>query len=86
MEAQMRTLQVTLPVVDAAFLRRQSRNMGWHVTTIRPKRAVTPKVKMTEEEFRAKLAYSSAQAEAGHYIEKKPEETVEQFIDRLLCI
>lgn len=35
MEATMRTVQVTLPVADAAFLRRQSRNMGWHITTIR---------------------------------------------------
>ena len=35
MEATMRTLQITLPVGDAAFLRRQSRNMGWQVSTIR---------------------------------------------------
>ena len=38
MEATMRTLQVTLPIADASFLRRQSRNMGWHVTTVRAPR------------------------------------------------
>ena len=38
MEPTLRTLQVTLPVADAAFLRRQSRNMGWKVTTIRSPR------------------------------------------------
>ena len=47
MEAALRTLQVTLPIADAAFLRRQSRNMGWHVTTVRTKAVVEPKVKMT---------------------------------------
>ena len=35
MEATMRTLQITLPLADAAFLRRQSRNMGWHIVTVR---------------------------------------------------
>jgi hypothetical protein len=86
METAMRTLQITLPVADAAFLRRQSRNMGWQITTVRPKRVVEPKVKMTEEEFRAKVARSSAQAEAGLYIEKRADETVEQFVNRMLCI
>ena len=38
MEATMRTLQVTLPVADASFLRRQSRNMGWQITTLRAPR------------------------------------------------
>ena len=38
MEATMRTLQVTLPVADASFLRRQSRNMGWQVSTVRAPR------------------------------------------------
>ncbi|MBR0310711.1 MAG: hypothetical protein IJQ97_07490 [Paludibacteraceae bacterium] len=36
MEATTRTLQVTLPVADAAFLRRLSSNMGW---TVKAKRA-----------------------------------------------
>ena len=35
MEAMTRTVQITLPLADASFLRRQSRNMGWHITTIR---------------------------------------------------
>jgi hypothetical protein len=38
MEATMRTLQVTLPVADASFLRRQSRNMGWQISTVRTPR------------------------------------------------
>ena len=86
MEATMRTLQITLPIGDASFLRRQSRNMGWHVTTIRPKREITSKVKMTEEEFRTKLAHSSAQAAEGKVIKMLSDETAEQFINRMLCI
>ena len=82
METAMRTLQVTLPVADASFLRRQSRNMGWHVVTLRQK-APIPKVKMTEAEFRAKLAHSSAQYAEGKTIAMHAEETPEQFIDRL---
>ena len=38
MEATMRTVQVTLPASDAVFLRRQSRNMGWQITTVRAPR------------------------------------------------
>ena len=86
MEATMRTVQVTLPAVDAAFLRRQSRNMGWKITTVRPKRVAEPKVEMTEEEFRAKIAHSSAQGAAGLYVEKRADETMEQFVNRMLCI
>ena len=86
MEATMRTLQVTLPVVDAAFLRRQSRNMGWVVTTVRPKQVSRPKIKMTEEEFRSKLEHSSAQAAEGQTIRMQENETSEQFINRLLCM
>ena len=51
METATRTFQVTLPVVDAAFFRRQSHNMGWVLTPIRSKRTAEPKVKMTEEEL-----------------------------------
>ena len=54
MDTPMRTLQVTLPVSDAAFLRLQSRKMGWGVTSVRSHRK-SPKVEMTEEEFRDKL-------------------------------
>ena len=79
----MSTLQITLPRADAAFLRRQSRGMGWLVKTVRSPRAPMPKVEMTEEEFRAKLAYSSAEGAAGHYVEKRQDETMEQFLDRV---
>ena len=78
-----RTLQVTLPLADAAFLRRQSRNMGWEVTTVRSPRTKQPKVTMTKEEFRAKLEHSSAQAAQGFYVEKRSDETMTQFLDRV---
>ena len=35
METAMRTIQVTLPLSDASFLRRLSGNMGWTVKTQR---------------------------------------------------
>ena len=38
METAMRTLQITLPLSDAAFLRRLSGNMGWKVQSQRKKR------------------------------------------------
>ena len=38
MEAILRTLQVTLPLTDASFLRRLSSNMGWKVKTQRAPR------------------------------------------------
>lgn len=39
---------------------------------------------MTEEEFYAMLDHSKAQAEAGHVHTKRPDETMEQFLDRLI--
>ena len=86
MEATMRTLQVTLPAADATFLRRQSRNMGWKIVTIRPPRTQEPKVTMTKEEFRTKLEHSSAQAAEGKTIRMHENESSEQFINRLLCM
>lgn len=86
MDATMRTVQVTLPATDAAFLRRQSRNMGWKIITVRPPRTQQPKVKMTEAEFRAKLELSSAQAKQGKTIRMHEDESSEQFINRLLCM
>jgi len=35
MEAATRTLQVTLPIADAPFLRRLSGNMGWKIQSRR---------------------------------------------------
>lgn len=57
--------------------------MGWQVTTVRPKRKAQPKVEMTEDEFRAKLAHSKAQAEAGNVVTMRQNETAEQFLDRI---
>ena len=44
METAMRTLQVTLPVTDVAFLRHQSRGMGWQIATVR-----TPRIEQTKK-------------------------------------
>lgn len=44
------------------------------------------KVSFTEQEFRKKLAQSSAEAANGQYVEMKSNETGEQFINRMLCI
>ncbi|MCQ2196500.1 MAG: hypothetical protein MJZ60_03140 [Bacteroidaceae bacterium] len=44
-----------------------------------------PKVKMTEEEFFAKLDESIASAKAGNRIAMNEGETTDQFVDRLLC-
>ena len=41
---------------------------------------------MTEAEFRKKLEISSAQGERGEYFEMRKDETVDQFVDRMLCI
>ena len=38
METATRTLQVTLPIADASFLRRLSGNMGWQIRTQRTPR------------------------------------------------
>jgi len=38
MDSTLRTLQITLPVSDAAFLRRLSGNMGWQVRSQRASR------------------------------------------------
>ena len=86
MEATMRTLQITLPIADAAFLRRQSRNMGWQIVTVRSPQVQQPKIAMTQEEFRAKLEHSSAQAAEGKTIRMNANESSKQFINRLLCM
>jgi len=44
MEVAMRTLQVTLPVTDVAFLRHQSRGMGWRIATVR-----TPRIEQSKK-------------------------------------
>lgn len=83
MATAVRTVQVTLPLVDARYLQRLSANMGWNIETIPARRVTKPKAKMTEEEFRAKINASSAKAKAGHYVTMLPDETGEQFIKRI---
>ena len=41
---------------------------------------------MSEADFYKKLEHSSHQAASGKYIEMKQDESVNQFVDRLLCM
>lgn len=84
METQLKTVQMTLPRADWTFLKRLSANMGWQARVV--SHAREGKVKMTETEFREKLEQSSAHAAAGQYVEMRADETVDQFVDRMLCM
>ncbi|MCQ2335383.1 MAG: hypothetical protein MJZ89_06050 [Paludibacteraceae bacterium] len=44
-----------------------------------------PKAKMTEEEFYAKIDRARKSAEAGHVYRQKDGESIDEFVDRLLC-
>ena len=84
METQLKTVQMTLPRADWTFLKRLSANMGWQARVV--SHAPERKVKMTETEFREKLEQSSAHAAAGQYVAMRADETVDQFVDRMLCM
>lgn len=90
METTMTTVQVTLPISDARFLKRLSGNMGWMVVQPKAKRKAavssSSKIKMTQEEFCEKIHNSSAQKAEGKTIAMRTNETSEQFLDRLLCM
>jgi len=58
----MRTLQITLPLADAAFLRRHSRNMGWQIATIRRPRK-TGSLERAIEDVRAGRVYQADSVE-----------------------
>lgn len=80
------TFRITLPNADARFLKRLSANMGWQV--VRMPVAYDQSVRkneMTEDEFRTKLAHSKQQFEMGHIVTMQPDETADNFIQRLLC-
>ena len=62
MEAMTRTVQITLPLADASFLRRQSRNMGWQITTIRTPR-MRGSLDRAIEDVRAGRVYQSDSVE-----------------------
>lgn len=90
METTMTTVQITLPISDARFLKRLSGNMGWMLVrpTTRQKTAVSnePKISMSKEEFCEKVRQSSAQKAEGKTIAMQANETTEQFLNRLLCM
>ena len=90
METTMTTVQITLPISDARFLKRLSGNMGWVLArpTAKQKLVATnnPKIKMTKEEFCTKVRQSSAQKAEGKTIVMQSHESSEQFLNRLLCM
>jgi hypothetical protein len=90
METTMTTVQITLPISDARFLKRLSGNMGWMLArpTSKQKSVVSGKTKitMTKEEFCTKVRQSSAQKAEGKTIAMQANETSEQFLNRLLCM
>ncbi len=54
METAMRTVQITLPVADASFLRRLSGNMGWQIV---PKRATTRRRSCSKDYYESEQFY-----------------------------
>ena len=80
----MRTIQMTLPRTDWTFLKRLSNSMGWETKVLHANNE--RKVKMTEQEFREKLALSSAQGARGEYVEMRADETPKQFLERMVCM
>ncbi len=62
METTTRTVQITLPVADAAFLRRQSRNMGWQISTVRTPRK-SGSLERAIEDVRAGRVYQADSVE-----------------------
>ena len=90
METTMTTVQITLPISDARFLKRLSGNMGWMVVRPTTKRKTVvsnnQKINMTQKEFCEKIQNSSAQKAEGKTIAMHINETSEQFLDRLLCM
>ena len=78
------TFRITLPNADTRFLKRLSENMGWQVA--RMPATHTPsmrKVAMTETEFREKIAQARQQYAAGEVVAMLPNETAEDFMQRL---
>jgi hypothetical protein len=54
METAMRTVQITLPLADASFLRRLSGNMGWQITA---HRAVTHRRSCSKSYYQSEQFY-----------------------------
>ncbi len=81
--AQM-TFRITLPKADTHFLKRLSENMGWQVVRMPASKESAPrKVAMTEEEFRAKIVRARQQYAVGEVVTMQPNETSEDFIERI---
>jgi hypothetical protein len=59
MEATMRTLQITLPLADAAFLRRLSGNMGWQIA---PKRVTKRRRSIPVDYYQSEQFYRDLEA------------------------
>lgn len=78
------TFRITLPNADTRFLKRLSENMGWQVVRVPATHMPsTRKVTMTEAEFRDKIAQARQQYAAGEVVAMQPDETAEDFMQRL---
>ena len=55
----MRTVQITLPVADASFLRRLSGNMGWQITA---HRATTHRRACAKDYYQSEQFYRDLEA------------------------
>ena len=54
-----RTVQITLPVADASFLRRLSGNMGWQMV---PQRAATKRRSCSKDYYQSEQFYRDLEA------------------------
>ena len=82
------SVNINMPQADFAFIRQLGKRMGWEVTnsTLKPatNQRKEPKIKMTEEEFYAKLDHSIATSSEDTMSVMLPSETGEQFLNRML--
>ena len=59
METMTRTVQITLPLADASFLRRLSGNMGWQMTS---QRASTHRRARSKDYYQSEQFYHDLEA------------------------
>lgn len=78
------TFRITLPNADTRFLKRLSESMGWQVVRVPATHTLsTRKVTMTEAELCKKIAQAKQQYAAGEVVAMQPNETAEDFMQRL---
>ena len=82
------SVNINMPRADIAFIRQLSKRMGWEVTNSNLQPATSqrkkPKIKMTENEFYAKLDHSIATSSEDTMSVMLPSETGQHFLNRML--